>query len=168
MQEWRPLMGMARRVSNLENTMNQRISRSVRQSYMGYQGFRWQCLISDRLCYTLTAVSQLAVTSYLWSLLFWPCGSGNQTIFQQNNAKPHVTRRTRNSLTGCDILPWTAASPDLYPIERLWDLLGIDMNKEPLVQTRYDLPTAVNYLAKNFLKQPWMNSIACLAGLKPV
>ncbi|GFV82515.1 actin-binding LIM protein 2 [Trichonephila clavipes] len=60
------------------------------------------------------------------------------TIFQQDNARPHVAPRT-NSLTGFDILPWQANSPDLNPIVHLWDLIGRDMNRGPLAQTVDDL-----------------------------
>ena len=47
-------------------------------------------------------------------------------IFQQDNARPHVIRivqaffqRRRVSL-----LPWPARSPDLSPIEHVWDMVG--------------------------------------------
>ena len=47
-------------------------------------------------------------------------------IFQQDNARPHVARivqaffqRRRVSL-----LPWTTRSPDMSPIEHVWDMVG--------------------------------------------
>ena len=43
--------------------------------------------------------------------------------FQQDNARPHVARVVRDSLTqqNVDLLPWPAVSPDLSPIEHVWN-----------------------------------------------
>ena len=43
--------------------------------------------------------------------------------FQQDNARPHVARVVRDYLTqqNVDLLPWPAVSPDLSPIEHVWD-----------------------------------------------
>ena len=45
---------------------------------------------------------------------------------QQDNARPHVARHTRDTLRQLNIptLDWPARSPDLSPIEHLWDDLG--------------------------------------------
>ncbi|GFW64180.1 transposable element Tcb1 transposase [Trichonephila clavipes] len=72
------------------------------------------------------------------------CQGTLDTVFQQDNFRPHVTCRTLNSLTRFDILPWPFYSSDLNPIEHLWDLIRRDMNRGPLAQTVDDLRSAVD------------------------
>ncbi|UYV74518.1 VPS53, partial [Cordylochernes scorpioides] len=41
--------------------------------------------------------------------------------FQQDNARPHTARVTMDCLQSCRTLLWPARSPDLSPIEHIWD-----------------------------------------------
>ena len=49
----------------------------------------------------------------------------NVTIFQKDNARCHTARVSVDYLQqqNIDLLPWSARSPDLSPIEHLWDAL---------------------------------------------
>ncbi|GFX37165.1 transposable element Tcb1 transposase [Trichonephila clavipes] len=40
-------------------------------------------------------------------------------IFQQDNARPHTTRVSKDSFRTVTILPWSARSSDLAPIEHI-------------------------------------------------
>ncbi|CAH2009467.1 unnamed protein product [Acanthoscelides obtectus] len=46
--------------------------------------------------------------------------------FQQDNARPHVARVTIDFSQHNDVtlLPWPPRSPDLSPIEHVWDMMG--------------------------------------------
>lgn len=48
---------------------------------------------------------------------------GNRVTFQHDNARPHVARIVRDFLNNqnVNVMDWPAVSPDLSPIEHLWD-----------------------------------------------
>ncbi|GFX36522.1 transposable element Tcb1 transposase [Trichonephila clavipes] len=47
-------------------------------------------------------------------------------IFQQDNARPHVTRIVQRIFVNhqFELLPWPARSPDLSPIENTWSMFA--------------------------------------------
>ena len=51
---------------------------------------------------------------------------GQNFVFQDDNARPHRARVATDFLTqqGIGSLPWPAKSPDMSPMEHLWDVLG--------------------------------------------
>ena len=62
---------------------------------------------------------------------------GNDAVLQDDNARPHRARLVRNFLEreGITRMEWPACSPDLNPIEHLWDQLGQSMRKRVLNET---------------------------------
>ena len=63
----------------------------------------------------------------------WAAKVGRPIYFQQDNARPHVAAATMAWLAAHPTLPvpieWPAYSADVSPIENLWALLALDVNK---------------------------------------
>ncbi|GFU62564.1 DDE_3 domain-containing protein [Trichonephila clavipes] len=55
-------------------------------------------------------------------------------IFQQDNARPHTVRVAQDFLRHFQTLPWLAHSPDLSPVEHVWDQLKRQMPSRHPVQ----------------------------------
>ncbi|GFW95499.1 transposable element Tcb1 transposase [Trichonephila clavipes] len=64
--------------------------------------------------------------------------------FQQDNVSPHKARILQDCLCSVTTLPWPARSPDLSPIEHIWDHLGPGVGH----------PTSLNELEAR-LQQIW-------------
>ena len=72
-------------------------------------------------------------------------------ILMHDNAKLHVARICRQFLNrnNVNILPWPAVSPDMNPIEHIWDYLGRKVRARGNVRNLRDL--------ENTLIQEWNN-----------
>jgi transposase len=70
---------------------------------------------------------------------------GNVGIFQHDNARPHTARQTQNILRihNVNVLRWPARSPDLSPIEHLWDNLGRQVRACHDINNVHDLQRAL-------------------------
>ena len=66
-------------------------------------------------------------------------------VFQHDNARPHTARHTQNILRihNVNVLQWPARSPDLSPIEHLWDHLGRQVRERHDVNNIRDLERAL-------------------------
>ncbi|GFX20600.1 transposable element Tcb2 transposase [Trichonephila clavipes] len=49
------------------------------------------------------------------------------TVFQQDNARPHTARVAQDFLRHFQTFPWPTRSPDLTPVEHVWDQLKRQM-----------------------------------------
>jgi hypothetical protein len=85
---------------------------------------------------------------------------GNAGIFQQDNARPHTARHTQGILhqNNVDVLDWPARSPDLSPIEHVWDILGRRLRQRHNVNNVAELTLAL----QQELNQITMNEIRTL------
>ncbi|GFW90301.1 transposable element Tc1 transposase [Trichonephila clavipes] len=71
------------------------------------------------------------------------------TIFQQDNARPHTARVAQDFLRHFQTLPWPACSPNLSPVEHLWDQLKRQM---PSCHSVHDLELTVQDLWAHLLQ----------------
>ena len=72
-------------------------------------------------------------------------------ILMRGNTRPHVARICRQFLNrnNVNVLPWPAVSPDMNPIEHIWDYLGRKVRARGNVHNLRDL--------ENALVQEWNN-----------
>ncbi|GFV38205.1 transposable element Tcb1 transposase [Trichonephila clavipes] len=70
--------------------------------------------------------------------------NGSQKPFFNDNARPHTARVSQDCLRTVTTLPWPARSPNLSPIEHIWDHL----------RQRVGHPTSLNELEAR-LQQIW-------------
>ncbi|XP_048258591.1 glutamate receptor-like [Haliotis rufescens] len=63
-----------------------------------------------------------------------PVGSYVSLAIEHDNARPHTARLTQNFLANANIhvLPWPACSPDMNPIEHMWEILGRKVRNRPV------------------------------------
>ncbi|UYV64724.1 Transposase [Cordylochernes scorpioides] len=52
-------------------------------------------------------------------------------LYQQDNARPHTARISQQALQDVQMLPWPPYSPDLCPIEHVWDIIGRRLHALP-------------------------------------
>ena len=94
--------------------------------------------------------------------------------FQHDNARPHTTLVTANFLAqnNVNVLRWPALSPDMNPIEHIWDELGRRARTNHQINNVQDLTRALQLewqALPNVLIRRYVNSIrwrirACIAS----
>ncbi|GFX83252.1 DDE_3 domain-containing protein [Trichonephila clavipes] len=82
------------------------------------------------------------------------------SIFQQDNARPHTARVAQDFLRHFQTLPLPARSPDLSPVEHVWDQLK---RQVPSCHSVHDLELAVQDLWAHLLQ----DNIRCLINSMP-
>ena len=73
-------------------------------------------------------------------------------MFQHDNAQPHVARICTQFLEAenVPVLPWPAYSPDMSPIEHVWDAL------DRRVRQRVSVPSNIQQL-RTAIEEEWDN-----------
>lgn len=77
-------------------------------------------------------------------------GNNNKYIFQQDNASCHKCLKVKNffSENNIDVMLWPANSPDLNPIENVWNLIKKNIGKI-YITNKEELINRINEEAKN-------------------
>ncbi|UYV64650.1 hypothetical protein LAZ67_3001497 [Cordylochernes scorpioides] len=60
-------------------------------------------------------------------------------LYQQDNARPHTARISQQALKDVQMLPWPPYSPDLSPIEHVWDIIGRRLHALPQPRSKDEL-----------------------------
>ncbi|UYV65857.1 hypothetical protein LAZ67_3005721, partial [Cordylochernes scorpioides] len=60
-------------------------------------------------------------------------------LYQQDNARPHIARISQQALQDVQMLPWPPYSPDLSPIEHVWDIIGRRLHALPQPRSEDEL-----------------------------
>ncbi|GFW97664.1 uncharacterized protein TNCV_685341 [Trichonephila clavipes] len=85
-------------------------------------------IIMDPICYELRVISTATGTSMkCYSPKYFPIFKASLKIsFSRIMHSPHIVKTVRDFCSGQHIQlhPWPANSPDMLPIEHVWDLVG--------------------------------------------
>ncbi|UYV75616.1 hypothetical protein LAZ67_13000750 [Cordylochernes scorpioides] len=60
-------------------------------------------------------------------------------LYQQDKARPHTARISQQALQDVQMLPWPPYSPDLSPIEHVWDIIGRRLHALPQPRSEHEL-----------------------------
>ena len=103
------------------------------QSWIGYTSLDWKRAVPTLAFRWRDGIIEPVVVPYLQRHNVW--------IFQNYNARPHTAKHTQNILRihNVHVLQWPARSPNLSPIEHLWDHLGRQVRERHDVNNIRDL-----------------------------
>ena len=135
---------------------NERFSSSCVQEVDSFDGgsvMMWEAISNDRKTDLVHVLRNLTAVRYRDEILqphLMHVIDRQRELFQQDNARPHTARVAMDYLEQNNIyvLPWPSKSPDLNPIEHLWDQL------DRRVRQRQPPPQTLDQL-RQMLQQEW-------------
>ena len=113
----------------------------------------WGCISNDCKLDLVTIQGNLIGDQYIRDVLqpvvphFENHPLATRPVHMDDNARPHRSRAVTDYLKSETVtsVPWPAMSPDLIPIEHIWDMLGRRIQaREPPVETIRQLQAALH------------------------
>ncbi|UYV67041.1 hypothetical protein LAZ67_4003750 [Cordylochernes scorpioides] len=83
-------------------------------------------------------------------------------LYQQDNARPHTARISQQALQDVQMLPWPPYSPDLSPIEHVWDIIGRRLHALPQPRSEDELWQ----MESAFGMEVWCHQVSKFLGKK--
>ncbi|UYV79031.1 hypothetical protein LAZ67_17000790 [Cordylochernes scorpioides] len=94
---------------------------------------------SPLLCIQGTMTAQRYVDDVLRPVTLPYLQGVPNALYQQDNARPHNARISQQALQDVQMLPWPPYSPDLSPIEHVWDIIGRHLHALPQPRSEDEL-----------------------------
>ncbi|UYV74101.1 hypothetical protein LAZ67_11002118 [Cordylochernes scorpioides] len=103
----------------------------------------WGAIAYDSRSHLLRIQGTMTAQRYVDGVLrpvTLPCLQGvPNALYQQDNARPHTARISQQALQDVQMLPWPPYSPDLSPIEHVWDIFGRRLHALPQPRSEDEL-----------------------------